>query len=177
MNGDVQLKLQAWVDGEISADEARQLEGLVATNPEAAALAGELRMTRGFLQGNELSRSVADTREFYWNQIRREIDRTEAPTPASSQGGFWAGLRRMLVPASGLALVVLVAGLSVKYFGPTSLEDAVQMIEVENLSEEMASISYRSHADKMFVVYVYSKDQASAGEDASSESLDDMLFQ
>jgi anti-sigma factor RsiW len=188
MNGDLQLKLQAWVDGELAGDEARRVESMVAADPDAASLVSELRMTRSVLAGNEPQREVPASREFYWSRIRHEIERGERGErgePGKAQGtpapaglaSLWNAFRRGLVPISGLALVVLVAALSVRYFGPASLEDAVEMIEVENLSEKMSSMSYRSHADKMFVVYVYSKDQPASEEDASSESLDDLLFQ
>jgi anti-sigma factor RsiW len=181
MNGDLLLKVQAWVDGELPADEARQVESLVATDQQAAALAGELRLTRSFLRGNELEAKVPDSPEFYWSQIRRAIERAEtadaAPGPQVAGISLWTALRRFMVPASGLALVMLVAALSVKYFGPTSLEDATpQLVEVENLSEEMGSISYRSQADKMFVVYVYAKDQDLAEDDSQADGLDDLLF-
>ncbi len=180
MNGELQLKLQAWVDGELTGDDARRMEALVAGDREAASLAGELRMTRTFLTQNEPERAVPASREFYWSQIRRGIERGDVaesvPVAPEGMDVFWGALRRFMVPASGLALVMLVAALSVKYFSPTSLEEAVQMIEVENLSEDMSSISYRSHADKMFVVYVYSKDQPVADE-VESESVDELLFQ
>lgn len=175
------MKLQAWVDGELSGEEARRMEAMVAADHEAAALTAELRMTRGFLAGNESDRPVPASREFYWSRIRREIERQESDGTAAAASGagavFWGALRRFMVPASGLALVMLMAALSVKYFSPATLEDAVQMIEVENLSEEMASISYRSHADKMFVVYVYSKEETAPEAGAESESVDDLLFQ
>ncbi len=180
MNRELQLKLQAGVDGELTGEDARRMEALVAGDREAASLVGDLRMTRTVLTQNEPERAVPASREFYWSQIRRGIERGDVAesVPAAPEGMdvFWGALRRFMVPASGLALVMLVAALSVKYFSPTSLEEAVQMIEVENLSEDMSSISYRSHADKMFVVYVYSKDQPAADE-VESESVDDLLFQ
>lgn len=183
MNGELQLKLQAWVDGELTGEDARRMEALVAGDREAASLVGELRMTQTVLAQNEPERAVPASREFYWSQIRRGIERGElaptTPTPTAPEGMavFWGALRRFMVPASGLALVMLVAALSVKLFSPTSLEEAVQMIEVENLSEDMSSMSYRSHADKMFVVWVYSKDQPGVADEVESESVDDLLFQ
>lgn len=181
MNGELQLKLQAWVDGELAGDEARRLEALVANDQAAAALVKELQMTHGFLAGHEPIRAVPASREFYWSQIRRQIEREEAPAAAMAAPAGWTvflgALRRFMIPASGLALVMLVGALSVKYFGPASFEEAMPMIEVENLSADMSSISYRSHADKMFVVYVYSKDQPAAQDEGESESVDDLLFQ
>jgi anti-sigma factor RsiW len=178
MNGDLILKLQAWVDGELPGEEARQVESLVSSNQEAAALANELRTTCGFLRGNELAVPVPDSPEFYWSKIRREIERLDAVEPAAATPSFWAAFRRFMVPASGLALVMIVAALSVKYFAPTSFENQIdQMVEVENLSEEMGSMSYRSQTDNMFVVYLYSKDQGKAEDEIPLDPLDDLLFQ
>lgn len=179
MNGDLQLKLQAWVDGELSGDDARRVEALVAGNKEAAALAGELRMTRSFLSGNETTVDVPESREFYWSKIRREIERQESAVTSSGGGAsIWNALRRFMVPASGLALVMVLAALSVKYFAPTSFEDAAaQLVEVENLTDEMGSIAYRSQADNMFVVYLYAKDQGPVEEETEAVPLDDFLFQ
>ncbi len=179
MNGELQLKLQAWVDGELTADDSRAVQAMVSSDPEAAAMAAELKTTRSWVAANEPARAVPASREFYWSQIRRSIEQAERSETVSSAGGvsvFLAALRRFMIPASGLALVMLVAALSVKFFSPTSLEEAVQMIEVENLSDDMSSISYRSHADKMFVVYVYAKDQSAPAEEGESESVDDLLF-
>jgi len=178
MNGDLMLKVQAWVDGELPGEEARQVEMLVSSNKEAAALVSELRMTRGFLQGNETALKVPDSPEFYWSKIRREIERLDAAEPATSTPSFWAAFRRFMVPASGLALVMVVAILSVKYFAPTSIENQIdQMVEVENLSEEMSSMSFRSQTDNMFVVYLYSKDQGKAEDESQFDPLDDLLFE
>jgi anti-sigma factor RsiW len=179
MNGDLKLKLQAWVDGELTGAEAHQVEALVAKDAQAAAVVGELRITRAFLADNELAVPVPATREFYWSQIRRGIEQAEragSATPATSS--FWSALRRFMVPASGLAMVMLLAALSVKYFGSDSLEDAAtQMVEVENLSDDMSSISYRSQAENLFVVYVYSKDTTGGTTEETPAPLSDLLFQ
>ena len=177
MNGDLMLKVQAWVDGELPGEEARQVEILVSGNKEAAALVSELRMTRGFLQGNETALKVPDSPEFYWSKIRREIERLDAsgqsvPAPSSA---LWAALRRFMVPASGLALVMIVAALSFKYFSPTTFED--QMVEVENLSEEMSSMDFRSQVGNMFVVVLRSKDQGNTEDESQFDPLDELLFQ
>lgn len=179
MNGDLQLRVQAWLDNELSGEQAREVERLVASDADAAALAAELRLTRGFLLGNEAVRETPASRDFYWSGIRRGIERGEVAGLRHSNGAsWWAALRRFMVPASGMALVMLLAALSVRFFGPASLEDAaLQMVEVENLSEEMGSISYRSQSDNMFVVYLYSKEQAPVEEDADTEPLEDLLFQ
>jgi anti-sigma factor RsiW len=178
MNGDLILKLQAWVDGELPGEEARQVEALVSGNKEAAALASELRNTRGYLRGNELTVPVPESPEFYWSKIRRQIERLDAVEPATSTPSFWSAFRRFMVPASGLALVMVVAALSVKYVAPDSFENQIdQMVEVENLSEEMSSMDFRSQVGNMFVVVLRSKDQSNPEDESQFDPLDDLLFQ
>lgn len=181
MNRETQLKLQAWMDGELPESEARQMEDHVGGSQEAGALVAELRMTQGFLVGNETERTVPESRDFYWSKIRREIERQEVeatPAPAASSGSLWAGLRRFMAPLSGFALVMLVAFVSVKFLNPASVEDAAsQLVEVENLSEDMGSISYRSQADNMFVVYLYPKDRPAVSDETDMDSIDELLFQ
>ena len=184
MNGDLMLKLQAWVDGELPGEEARQVEVLVSGNKEAAALASELRMTRGFLRGNELDLMLPEGSDFYWSKIRREIERadaagqTAASAPAAAGSPLWAALRRFMVPASGMALVMVLAVLSGKYFAPSTFESQIdQMVEVENLSEEMSSMDFRSQTGNMFVVVLRSKEQSNPEEEAQFDPLDDLFFQ
>jgi hypothetical protein len=181
MNREMQLKLQAWADGELSGTDATQAADYARQNAEAGALASELRMTRAFLAGNEPERQVPESRDFYWSKIRREIERQDpdaAAAPTGNSSPFWAGLRRFIAPVSGFALVMFVALLSVKFFGPAALDDSTaQLVEVENLSEDMSSISYRSQADNMFVVYLYSKDRPVVPDETDMDSIDELLFQ
>ncbi len=111
MDHDAQLKLQAWLDGELSEAESREVADWAARDREAGALAEELRNTSGALAGFEADLRLPETREFFWSKIEREIARQEAPTPARApRGSYLAGFRRFLVPASAVALLV-IAGL------------------------------------------------------------------
>jgi hypothetical protein len=75
--------------------------------------------------------------------------------------------RRFLAPVSGLALIAFVSVLSLNLYHQNSLDENLKhLVEVENLSEHVGSISYKSQAENMFVVYVYNKDtEAEAEED------------
>ena len=112
MDYNAQLKLQAWLDGELPEAEAREVAAQVARDREGAALAEELRNTRQALAGFEADVRLPESREFYWSKIAREIQRLEAapPKPAPQESPF-ALFRRWLVPASAVALVV-IAGLA-----------------------------------------------------------------
>lgn len=104
-----QLKLQSYLDGELSEADAREVARWLAQDQDATALLGELRQTRQSMVGAEIGIKVPESREFYWSKIAREIERLEAPKPALAPKVSWLErLRRMLVPASGLALVLVV---------------------------------------------------------------------
>jgi len=110
MDFDAQLKLQAYLDGELPEAEAREVANWLARDREAVALHTELRNTREALAGFEVGAEMPESREFFWSKIEREIRRLEPSKPAPSPVPWLARLRRLLVPAAGLALL-LVAGL------------------------------------------------------------------
>ena len=90
MNREFDLKLQAYLDGELGAREARQLEARVQADPRAQALLSELRTTAGCLRGNEPEYKLPETREFYWSKIERAIESAQkTASPAGSWGLGW----------------------------------------------------------------------------------------
>ena len=109
MDYEVQLKLQAYLDGELSEAEARDIGNLLAKDREAVALQNELRNTRQALSGFEVGTELPESREFFWSKIRREIERLEPATakessPAPSLLTAW---RRFLMPAGAIAALAL----------------------------------------------------------------------
>jgi anti-sigma factor RsiW len=177
MNVEQQLKLQAWVDGELPEAEARQVEMLAERDAEARALAGELRMTKQFLAGNEAAMKLPESGDFYWSKIRREIGQLEKPA-TDPRGDSWVfAWRRLLAPLSGVALIAFLSVLSLNLFHRAEIDDSARyLVEVENLSDDIGSISYRSQSENMFVVYLYKKDEA-AESDPEAEPTDDVFFQ
>lgn len=106
MKEDVKLKLQAYLDGELSGAERAEVETLLARNGEASDLATELRHTAAALIDYEAGIRLAESREFYWSKIQREISREflTAARPRISVG-YW--LRRILVPAGAVAAIAV----------------------------------------------------------------------
>ena len=76
MNEELALKLQAFLDGELPEDEAREVSSLLARDADAAALHRELKNTRAAVVNFERPIQVPETREFYWSKISKEIERT-----------------------------------------------------------------------------------------------------
>lgn len=177
MNWDQQLELQAWVDGELSEKDARRVESLVQTDPEARALVNELKMAKAFLSANEPVVTVPESREFYWSQIRRRIESSETIREPAADAPLLHWWRRLVTPLSGLALVALLGVVSYNSFQDPVRDDGSRfMVEVENLSEDVGSISYRSQSENMFVVYLYKKDQE-IDADSAADGAGDTFFQ
>lgn len=130
-----QLKLQAYLDGELSQSESREIAARLARDPQAAALLTELRQTHAALAGFEDGVKLPESREFYWSKIQRQLDASQARVERDSRPTpFLLRLRRLSVPLAGMALVAVAALISVRS-GPqenagveTSLADSGAMI-------------------------------------------------
>ncbi len=104
-----QLKLQAYLDGELPEAEARRISDLLARDPEAAALLAELRQTSEAVAAFEQEVRLPESREFYWSKIQREIQRQAQPEPDPEIVPAWlAALRRVLMPVTAIAMVALI---------------------------------------------------------------------
>jgi anti-sigma factor RsiW len=108
---ELQLKLQAHLDGELSQGEGRRIAERLARDAEARSLAAELANTATALADFESDVRLPESREFFWSKIEREIRREAKRVPAAAAGRspWWAGWRRWLAPAGGVAVVALTA--------------------------------------------------------------------
>src|SRR6476646_9234604 len=103
-----QLKLQAFLDGELPEKDAREVAAWLARDAEATDLLAELRNTRKALVDFEPGLKLPESREFYWSKIQREIQRLEpVQTPAKPVSVF-ALVRRILVPLGSVAVLTIV---------------------------------------------------------------------
>lgn len=119
MDHDAQLKLQAFLDGELAEGEARMVAEGLARDPEGAALLAELRHTRQALAGFEAGVKLPESREFYWSKIEREIERVSKEAREPVPVPWIVRLRRVLVPAVTVALLALVGLLSSRHGAST----------------------------------------------------------
>ena len=110
MDFDTQLKLQAFLDGELSEDEARAVASLIARDEAAKALHAELKNTRKAIKEAGANAKLPETREFFWSKIEREIQRLEPVAATTRRVSPFEALRRLLMPVSAFAVLV-VAGL------------------------------------------------------------------
>jgi anti-sigma factor RsiW len=163
MDYDSQLKLQALLDGELPEAEAREVAQWPARNPEAAALLGELRNTREALAGAETARPLPESREFFWSKVQREIQRRETPAAKPASAPLFALLRRFLVPASAVALLVIAAVVLTR---PILPGDRTPAAEIETALADSGAFTYRDYSAGTTLVWLsYPADTEAAEND------------
>jgi anti-sigma factor RsiW len=144
------LKLQALLDGELPEVEASKVAQWLARDPEAAALSEELRNTRTALAGLETGIQLPESREFFWSKVQRDIQRLETPAAKPASVPLSALLRRFLVPASAIAMVV-IAGVMLTRPGPSGLTPAA---EIETALADSGAFTYRDYSAGATLVWL-----------------------
>lgn len=164
MNSDTQLKIQAYLDNELSPGEARKLAAMLSSHREAQDLYAELRATKEAIRTNEPERKLEDSRDFYWSQLQRRIVNAERE-PAPKTSPLWV---RWLAPVVGtaalFALLTVVmnpgarlSGRSEQTISAASPVHPVQG-EIEDLVPEISSVTFRSEEHGVTVVWLTSRD-------------------
>ena len=158
MNSDTQLKVQAYLDNELSAAEARKVAGLISADREAQELFALLRSTRELLAANEPEIKLEESRDFYWSKIRRQIEREGRVEPVSHARPFWM---RLLAPLAGtaalFALLISVMDSDTRIAADKPADTlAVRPLygEIEDLAPEMSSVTFRSEEQGVTVVWL-----------------------
>jgi len=155
MTTEQQLKLQAFLDGESPEGEARDVAALIARDPEAAKLHAELKNTRQALKGADAGMTLPESREFFWSKIKREIERTapaEQPQPEPAVS-FFTTLRRLFVPLSAVAALVIVCFIATKQFNSTADAAATTQGTVTELADAGA-VTYHNYETGTTLVWL-----------------------
>ena len=159
MEYDRQLKLQAYLDGELPEAEAKDIANWLAQDSEAVALLSELRQTRETLSGFENGIKLPESREFYWSKIRREIDRLRAPAAAEVHIPLLLRLRRAVLPATAFG-ILLLAGFF--FFRP-----APEVADTETAMADTGAMTYRDYDSGATLVWLsYPSDNEVAKNDS-----------
>ena len=140
-----ELKLQAFLDGELDVREAREVAALLDQDVQSAALMQELKWTKGAIAGNEADVKLPESREFFWSKIERTIAVAEKQAVVAPVDRAW--WVKLLYPATGLAAIVAVM---LVVSGGHSTDGA----DTESVPEDVNAVSFRSESEKMSVVYV-----------------------
>jgi len=153
INHETELKLQAYLDGELPAGEAKAITDLLERDASAQRTYQELRSTRSLLAGNEVERKLPESPEFYWSKIRRQIEQLESQAEQMSEPAPARWWPRFLAPAGALAALAVFVGVVLRTPEEPllALDDSH---EIETPLEETSSFSFRSEAAAMTVVWV-----------------------
>jgi anti-sigma factor RsiW len=169
MKTEEMLRLQAYLDNEVSSAEGREIASWIARDAEAAALYEELKATKTLLAPeNEPSVAVADSREFYWSKIAREIERVERePAREYKARPWWV---RILAPAAGAAALALFVFTSISFNAPG------HSMAQKEVSETDSSITFYSPEHKMTVVWISSGQEQADADVQSDLDTDEEVF-
>jgi hypothetical protein len=152
MNVDVGIKLQAYLDGELTGREAQQVAALIESDAEARALLGELQRTHTMLKGNEPELRLPESREFFWSKIEREISLLEPAAAVEVAEPAWLlFLRRHLRAIAGTsvaAVLVMFVAFQMNIV-PRELFE-----EIDNPLDDTGAFSFRSESQKMTLVWI-----------------------
>lgn len=164
------LKIQAYLDGELSQSEAKKVEFLIASDNEAKQIFEELKCATDLLQNNEPEIKMPISRELFWNRIYNEIQKSE--DESISVFDYIRHLKylllntKYLVPVAA-AIIALVSIFLIKDIAQP-IED--YLVSIETTSEEVGSYSFRVQSENMFVVWIYNKD-SSDGKNIESDLI------
>ena len=156
---EIELKVQALVDGELTGREAKALQQRINDDAKLQQLHARLTQMRGLIADSELPRPLPESGDFYWNKIAETIEREESageraapPTPASRWRVRW------LTPWVGVSAVVLLLTLQ----RPTAPDLGIMLSgdhELELSSDEIDVRTYNTDDDSMSIVWLdYSMD-------------------
>jgi anti-sigma factor RsiW len=159
---ELQLQLQAHADGELDPAAAARVTARLAQDPEARHQLEQIRSWKALLRGQELPRTVPESRAFHWSKIARDIeagDRASARERVPAPG--WRVWYRWLVPVAGAAALVLAVLMpSLFRLGsptPGALRSDILEAATETMIDEASSISFRSESEAMTVVWVQTR--------------------
>ena len=166
MTKEQQLKLQAFLDGELPEKDTREVAAWLAGDAEATALLGELRNTRQALVDFEPELKLPESRAFYWSKIKREIDRS-APVAAPKESvPLFARLRRILLPLGVVATLALAAVITIHQFS-----GGARPVQVNAVLADAGAFTYRDESQGMTVVWLSYPAEKKLADNPSQDTL------
>ena len=157
MKHELELKVQAWVDGELPDHESRRMGEWIARDAEAGALAAELGCMRQAMFRQEGVGKLGESREFYWSKIHRQIQR-EAGAGRIEREPWLARWRKYLAPLSGVAaLGCLLVMATVRSASPN-------FEEISTTGEGMEAVTFHDQSAQMTVVWLQDNSPSAAAQ-------------
>ncbi len=166
-NHDSELKLQAYLDGELPAREAAEVKEWLAKDPDGQALLAELQNTKAAMTGGETEFTLPESREFFWSKVQREIEQQEKAAGAVAKMSWVSWVRHHLVSVGGAVALTCVMGIMLLRGAGGPLG------EMDMTSDDMGAYTFRDQQAKMTVVWFYDKsDDSEFTEPAAIASMD-----
>lgn len=157
---DAELKLQAFLDGELPPAEAAEVKARLEGDADGRLLLAELQNTRDALSAHEAEVKLPESREFYWSKIEREIRRQEKPAGAvvAHEWSWMTWVRRLALPLSGMAVLTLALVVALQPAHPIAVAHPVAVAEadgdeMEMATDDMDATTYRDDDNKVTVVW------------------------
>jgi anti-sigma factor RsiW len=151
MNYEAQLKLQAFLDGELSVTEAREVADWLARDSDATALLAELRNTRQALASCAPDLKLPEAGEFYWSKIERAIRQSGPASAAAEPPSVFARLQRLLVPASVAATLLVVVTVAALQYGARG---RAGQPDTEIMTADAGTFTYHDYANGTTLVWL-----------------------
>ncbi len=151
---EIELKVQALVDGELTGREAEELRARMETDAGLRELHERLTAVRGLMAGAELPRTLPESGDFHWSQILKAVEHEEQEAkrlakPAAS-ANWWL---RWVMPLAGMVCLVLVLSLQ-----QTTMPDLDILLgsdhELELSADEIDVMTFNTADDAMSIVWL-----------------------
>ena len=150
MNQQRALQIQSYLDDALPAGERREVEVALANDSAARALLENLRRVRDGVAANEPVPKLAESREFYWSKIQRQIAAADQ-VPKPEELSLWRWIANL---APFAAMVVIAVGLAWYSVKPPLSNPADAEQEIASAIGEADAITFYSPEAQMTVVWV-----------------------
>jgi len=148
------LKLQAYLDGELTGREREEVARLLDEREDARQLLAELQHTRAALRSHEVERKLECSREFYWSRIERELAATPQVTAPAPGVNLLHWLRGHVRSVAGFGIAVAVVIVTVVFL-PVRAQAAESEWEV--LHPQTGMVNLRDYQSGITVVMLYDR--------------------
>ena len=166
MKHEFELKIQAWVDGELAPAESQKIARRLQEDPQAGRLAQQMRLLKQWMAGNEAHIVVPESRQFYWSQIERRIQAEAAKAPVLC-APWWIRVWRLAAPLAGVAAMAAGVVFALNQWRPSNTFD-----DVSATADGMEAVTFHDQAAGMTVVWLQDSQDAQTAP-TSDDSGDD----